>query len=100
MPATAVVRARISEDVKEAASAVAKEMGLTISDILRLTLTRVAKDGAMPFAVKAPNAQTRAAMAESRKMMAAGATKRQTSEELFDELEQKDSRSKKSRSAA
>ena len=100
MAATAVVRARISEDVKEAATAVAEEMGLTISDILRLTLTRVAKDGAMPFAVRVPNAQTRAAMAESRKIMAAGTTRRLTGEELFDELEQKDRSAKKSRTAA
>ena len=59
MAATAVVRARITEDVKVEASAVAAQMGLTLSDIVRLTLTRVAKDHALPFDVKVPNATTR-----------------------------------------
>lgn len=97
MAATAVVRARVTEDVKEEASAVAAEMGLTLSDILRLTLTRVAKDRALPFDVRVPNATTRAAMEESQKLMAAGATRRIGAKELFDELDQKAVKSKKGR---
>jgi DNA-damage-inducible protein J len=89
MSATSVVRARISEDVKDAATAVAEGMGITISDILRMTLTRVAMDGAMPFEIKVPNAQTRAAMAESRRIMASRKTRRLKGEELFHELERK-----------
>lgn len=100
MAATAVVRARITEDVKEEASVVAAQMGLTLSDIVRLTLTRVAKDHALPFDVKVPNATTRAAMEESRKLMAAGATRRIGAKELFDELDQKAAKSKKSRAPA
>lgn len=100
MAATAVVRARITEDVKEEASAVAAEMGLTLSDIVRLTLTRVAKDRALPFDVKVPNAATRAAMEESRKIMATGTTRRIGAEELLDELDEKATKQKKSRSAA
>jgi DNA-damage-inducible protein J len=100
MAATAVVRARIAEDVKEQASAVAAQMGLTLSDIVRLTLTRVAKDHALPFDVKVPNAETRAAIAEGRRLMASGATRRMSAKELFDELDQKAGQSKKSRAAA
>jgi len=36
-----------------------------------MTLTRVANEKALPFDLKAPNAETRAAMAESRAIMKA-----------------------------
>jgi DNA-damage-inducible protein J len=76
MAATVIVRVNVPTDVKETAKAVAAEMGLTLSDIVRLTLTRVAKDRALPFDVKVPNAATRAATEESRKIMATGITRR------------------------
>ena len=66
---TAFVRARIDEKLKNEASDVLAEFGLTVSDIVRMTLTRVAKDGAVPLELKVPNAQTRAAMRDSRRLM-------------------------------
>ncbi len=66
MSANSVVRARISEDVKNEASAVLAEMGLTVSDVVRIVLTRVAKEHALPFEMNVPNAETRAAMEEAR----------------------------------
>ena len=71
MAATAFVRARIDETVRDEAAAVLAEMGLTISDVVRMTLTRVAKEGALPLELKVPNAATRAAVAESRAMLKA-----------------------------
>lgn len=68
MPANAVVRARIEEALKDEASAVLADMGLTVSDLVRITLTRVARDKALPFELKAPNAATKAAMIEARAM--------------------------------
>ena len=62
MAATAFVRARIDETVKDEAAAVLAELGLTVSDVVRMTLTRVAKDHALPFELKVPNAETRAAI--------------------------------------
>jgi len=56
-----VVRSRISTDVKEKAMAVLGEMGLTISDVMRIVLTRVAKENALPFDLK-PNKLTRETM--------------------------------------
>jgi len=50
--------------VKADASAVLEAMGLSLSDAIRLFLVRVAKDKALPFEVKVPNAETRAAIAE------------------------------------
>jgi DNA-damage-inducible protein J len=49
MAASVVVRARIDENVKEAAAAVLAEMGLTVSDAFRLMLIRVARDKSLPF---------------------------------------------------
>ena len=71
MAATAFVRARIDEGLKDEAAAVLAEMGLTVSDVVRMTLTRVAKDKALPFELKVPNVETRTAMQESRESMKA-----------------------------
>jgi DNA-damage-inducible protein J len=57
MATNAVVRSRISLDVKEKATAVLDEMGLTVSDVMRIVLTRVAKENALPFDLK-PNKLT------------------------------------------
>jgi DNA-damage-inducible protein J len=64
MPAEDVVRARIDKQVKAEAAAVLESMGLSLSDAIRLLLVRVAQDKALPFAVKAPNPETREAIAE------------------------------------
>jgi DNA-damage-inducible protein J len=84
MSANAFVRARIAEDVKNQAAAVLADMGLTVSDVVRIVLTRVAKDGALPFDMKVPNAETRAAMEEARAM---GRARFATAREVFDDLE-------------
>ncbi|MFM9974935.1 MAG: type II toxin-antitoxin system RelB/DinJ family antitoxin [Beijerinckiaceae bacterium] len=88
MAATTFVRARMDEKLKDDAARVLAEMGLTVSDVVRMTLTRIAKDGALPFELKVPNAETRAAMKESRAMMKAGSARFVDSQELFDALEQ------------
>lgn len=59
-----VVRARIDRQVKEQAAQVLAEMGLSVSDAIRLLLVRVAAEKALPFTIKVPNAETAAAMAE------------------------------------
>ncbi len=69
MALTAFVRARIDESLKDEATAVLAEFGITVSDIVRMTLTRVAKDRAVPLELKVPNAETQAAMRESRRLM-------------------------------
>ena len=66
MAANALVQTRINSTVKAEASAVLATMGLTISDAVRLLLTRVAHDKALPFEPFRPNAETIAAMEEAR----------------------------------
>lgn len=58
------VRARIDTETKEQASIALKAMGLTVSDVLRIVLRRVATDQAFSLELKVPNAETRAAIAE------------------------------------
>ena len=49
MPANALVQTRIDPVVKERAAAVLEELGITISDAVRILLTRTANEGALPF---------------------------------------------------
>ncbi|MGD0960470.1 MAG: type II toxin-antitoxin system RelB/DinJ family antitoxin [Methylomonas sp.] len=65
MTANAYVRARIDEKLKEEAAAVLAEMGLTVSDVVRIVLTKVAKEKALPFEMCVPNALTAATLAKS-----------------------------------
>ena len=64
--ANQLVQARVNSDIKEEASAVLAAMGLSVSDAVRLLLTRVAREKALPFAPLVPNAETIAAMKEAR----------------------------------
>ena len=64
---TTMVHVRVNEKVKARAEKALRAMGLTVSDAVRVLLTRVAAEQALPFEVKVPNAKTRAAMAEARR---------------------------------
>ena len=81
------VRARIDHDTKERATEALKSMGLSVSDAIRLLMVRVANERRLPFEVQAPNAQTRAAMEESRALMAARRDRFATPDALFNALE-------------
>jgi DNA-damage-inducible protein J len=62
---TDIVRSRVDPDLKRQAGKVLKEMGLTFSDAVRLMLIRVVEDRALPFALRAPNPVTEAALASA-----------------------------------
>lgn len=57
MPANALVQTRIDPAVKERAAAVLGELGITVSDAVRILLTRTANEGALPFALAANAAE-------------------------------------------
>lgn len=63
MRADATVKARIPAEMKDRAIATLDRIGLSVSDVIRLTLMRVAEEGRLPFDVAVPNATTRKAMA-------------------------------------
>lgn len=62
MATDSVVRVRINGAIKDEATEALAAMGLSVSDAIRLLLTRVAADKALPFSVKVPNAPTRKAI--------------------------------------
>jgi DNA-damage-inducible protein J len=87
MAATAFVRARVNEELRDEAAAVLAEMGLTVSDVIRITLTKVAKERALPFDLKVPNATTLAAMDEARATVKGRRKGFESAEELFGALD-------------
>ena len=87
MASTAFVRARVDEKLRDEAAEVLAEFGLTVSDVVRMTLTRVAKDRAVPLELKVPNAATRAAMRESRAAMKKHNTRFKNATTLFGALD-------------
>ena len=78
-----LVQARIDKAVKEEAAAVLAAMGLTVSGALRLLLTKVAHEKALPFAPLVPNAATIEAMKEARR---GNLPQFNSVEDLFDDL--------------
>jgi DNA-damage-inducible protein J len=66
MAATEMVHVRVNKRVKERAAKTLSAMGLSVSDAVRVLLTRVATEKALPFEIRVPNATTAAAMREAR----------------------------------
>jgi DNA-damage-inducible protein J len=65
MKVDTVVRARVDAETKDMATKALAEMGLSVSDYIRMALVRVARDKAIPFPVKVPNATTLETMEKS-----------------------------------
>jgi len=66
MATDSIVRARIDAATKMEAAAVLAGMGMSVSDAIRILLTKVAREHTLPFDVR-PNADTIAAMEEARR---------------------------------
>jgi DNA-damage-inducible protein J len=94
MPATstvtqnAYVRTRINDTVRDDAAAVLSELGLTVSDVMRMILTRIAREKAVPVELFTPNPATRAAMLEAQEIMAARQNRFATGKDLLNGLEE------------
>ena len=58
MPANALIQTRIDEDIKARASAVLEKSGLTVSDAVRIMLTRTANEGVFPMDIAARGSST------------------------------------------
>ena len=92
MATTTMVHVRLDEKIKAQAAETLAAMGLSVSDAVRVFLTRVAAEQQMPFALKVPNAETRAAMNEADVIVRAHRTRFATATELFDDLEKNSSK--------
>lgn len=83
MATSKVVQARVPTEIQETASEVIHASGLTVSDVVRVLMTRIARDGALPLDLFAPSAERLAAFREAR----SGQLQRFDSvDALFDEL--------------
>ena len=84
---TSMLHIRVDDDIKEQATQTLAAMGMSMSDAVRLFLRRVVIDQAFPLELKVPNAETLAAMKESRAMMKKRRTRFASAAELFADLE-------------
>lgn len=66
MPSTTMIHVRIDALLKAEATASLASMGLTVSDAVRLFLTRVVAEQRLPFDLRVPSAQARAVIADAR----------------------------------
>lgn len=48
----AIIETRIDADLRDRAEKVLQEAGMTISDLVRLAITRTAEDGTLPFGLQ------------------------------------------------
>ena len=64
MATTTMVHVRVDETIKAQAAATLADMGLSVSDAVRMLLVRVAAERALPFDVRVPNTETAAAIRE------------------------------------
>ena len=89
------VRARVDEHVKDEAAAVLANIGLNVSDIIRVVLTRIAKEKAIPSGLFTPNATTVAAMEEARELMISEKARFNDPQEMFDAIQAEDTKQNK-----
>ena len=84
MPANSIVRARVDETLKQEAAAVLATMGLTVSDFVRIGLTKVVSEQGLPFEMKVPNRLTAETLAKSER--GEDVHQAENAEDLFDQL--------------
>jgi DNA-damage-inducible protein J len=66
--ADAIVKSRIDPKLKADAELVLRELGLSVSEVIRLTLRQIVARSGLPFDMKIPNDLTAAAIGEARAM--------------------------------
>ena len=85
---TTMVHVRVDEKIKAQAAETLSSMGLTVSDAVRVFLTRIVADKELPFALKAPNESSRLAIAEADKIVQNRRARFTTADALLNGLEE------------
>lgn len=85
---TTMVHVRVDENIKAQAAKTLASMGLTVSDAVRVFLTRVVADQELPFALKAPNTTSRVAIAEANQIVQSRHARFATADALLNDLEE------------
>ena len=65
MAGTTMMHIRVDEETKAKAAETLDQLGLSVSDAVRIFLRRVVVEEGLPLTLKLPNARTRAAIAEA-----------------------------------
>ncbi len=86
---TTMLHVRLDQHLKEQAAQTLSSMGLSLSDAVRVFLTRVVADRELPFAVQAPNAVSRAAMAEAHDIIQGQRARFADADALLKDLDEK-----------
>lgn len=87
MMATSMLHVRMDDELKAKATAALDAIGLSTTDAVRLLFHRIVADQAFPLELKVPNAETRAAMEESRRIMEDGRLRFADADAMFASLE-------------
>ena len=85
---TTMVHVRVDVNVKEQAAQTLALMGLSVSDAVRVFLTRVVADQELPFAIQAPNAASRVAIAEAGEIIKSPKARFATADALLNDIEE------------
>jgi DNA-damage-inducible protein J len=88
MATTTMIHVRVDEDVKAKAVETLGAMGLSVSDAIRVFLMRVIADQELPFAIKAPNAASQAAMVEADSIIKSRQARFATADALINDIEE------------
>jgi DNA-damage-inducible protein J len=88
MPAdTSMLHVRIDSTLKAKATETLDAIGLSTADAVRLLFRRIVADQAFPWELKVPNAETRAAMAETDAKIKSCKLGFKTADAFFESLE-------------
>ena len=87
MATSTMIHVRIDEKIKKEATETLEDMGLSVSDAVRVFLKRVVADKQLPFELKVPNATTRRAMGEADEIVRSKRARFQKGSELIGDLE-------------
>lgn len=85
---TTMVHVRVDEKIKAQAAETLSAMGLTLSDAVRVFLTRIVADKELPFALKAPNESSRVAIAEGDQIVQRRRARFATADALLNDIEE------------
>lgn len=92
MSQTTMIHVRVDDETRAQAAEALQAIGLTVSEAVRLLLKRVVAEQALPMELKVPNAATREAITEARRMARSRRARHATAQALFDDLEAPTSR--------
>ena len=87
MPRSSMLHVRVDNDLKDRAATALAGMGMSVSDAVRILLTRVVSDQAFPLELRVPTEETRAAMREAEAILARRSARFASAESLIENLE-------------